>query len=371
MTGAVQVTRPQALAWRLGRQLLEPVGTSSAEDVVHRLVAIPAQSDVELAVRTRQQSSRPDELTEALRDGRLLRTFAFRGAVHLLTPEEGGVYLALRAAGRQWELPSWQEYYGLAPHDWPDFRAAVREAVDEHPLTPRELGAALSARPRYAHLREIFAHDPWTLLKALAWQGDLTFGPPRDGEPTFQLLAQNPRWAGLPDLADAGRHAIEAYLRAYGPTTADHLQYWLGAGLSAGRKRIQGWITDLDDRLARVVVEGSAAFMLTEDVDDLLGTEPTGVVRLLPGYDQWVLGPGTADATIVPPADRAAVSRGAALVVAGGVVAGTWSMGRDDLTVTFFDDTRWPSSDALHEGIARLAASLDRPLDGSAVVLRP
>jgi hypothetical protein len=371
MTGPNQVTRPQALAWRLGRQLLEPVGTSSAEDVVRRLTAIPAQSDVHLAVRTRQQSPRPDELTDALRDGRLLRTFAFRGAAHLLTPEEGGAYLALRAAGRQWELRSWQEYYGLAPHDWPDFRAAVREAVDDHPLTPAELGTALAARPRFEHLREIFARDPWALLKALAWQGDLTFGPSRDGEPTFQLLAHNPRWAGLPDLADAGRHAIEAYVRAYGPTTADHLQYWLGAGLSAGRRRIQGWIADLEDRLAEVVVDGAAAFMLAEDVDELLGTEPTSTVRLLPAYDQWVLGPGTADATIVPPAHRAAVSRGSALVVAAGVLAGTWSLGGDDLTVTFFDDATRPSSDALDEGIARLSASLDRPLDTRRVALRP
>src|SRR5688500_17448960 len=113
MTGPVQVTRPQALAWRMRRQLLDPVGDMSAEDVVRRLTAVPAQSDVELAVRTRRQSSRSGEVHEALGDGRLLRTFAFRGAVHLLTPEEGGTYLALRAAGRQWELPSWQTYYRL------------------------------------------------------------------------------------------------------------------------------------------------------------------------------------------------------------------------------------------------------------------
>jgi len=317
VTGPVEVSRPQALAWRLGRQLLAPVGTTSAEDVVRRLAAIPAQSDAELAVRTRQQDPRPGELDEALRDGRLLRTFAFRGAVHL--------------------------------------------------LTPAELGAALSARPRYGHLREIFANEPWTLLKALAWQGDLTFGPSRDGEPTFQLLAHNLRWAGLPDLADAGRHAIEAYVRAYGPTTSDHLQYWLGAGLSAGRRRIQGWITELDDRLAPVVVDGAASFALAEDVDELLGTEPTSTVRLLPAYDQWVLGPGTADPTIVPPGQRAVVSRGANLVVAGGVVVGTWSVRQDHLTVTFFADAGRPSSDALDEGIARLGASLPRPL-GTATV---
>ena len=41
----------------------------------------------------------------------MIKAFAFRGSMHYLSPEEGGVYLALRAAGRQWELPSWVEYY--------------------------------------------------------------------------------------------------------------------------------------------------------------------------------------------------------------------------------------------------------------------
>ena len=60
-------------------------------------------------------------------------------------------------------------------------------------------------------------------------------------------------------------------------------------------------------------------------------------------------------------------SRGANLVVAGGVVAGTWSVHQDDLTVTRFGDAGRPSSDALDEGIARLGASLPRPL-GTATV---
>src|SRR4051794_16187511 len=75
----LSVTAGQALAWRMRRQLLEPVGTAPAEDVVRRLTAVPAQSDVELDVRTRQQTSRAGEVADALADGRIIRTFSFRG----------------------------------------------------------------------------------------------------------------------------------------------------------------------------------------------------------------------------------------------------------------------------------------------------
>ena len=88
---------------------------------------------------------------------------------------------------------------------------------------------------------------------------------------------------------------MEAYFGAYGPATSDHVQYWLGSGLGAGRKRIQAWIAGFGDRLAPVDIEGQTAFVLREDLEDLAATSPTIAIRLLPGYDQWILGPGTAD----------------------------------------------------------------------------
>ena len=80
--------------------LLDPVGTEAVEDVVRRLGAVPAQlnSAAELAVRTRRQRSRSGEVAGALADGRLIKTFSFRGATHLMTPEDGGVP---RLAGSQ------------------------------------------------------------------------------------------------------------------------------------------------------------------------------------------------------------------------------------------------------------------------------
>jgi hypothetical protein len=113
------------------RQLLDPVGTESVEGVVGRLAAVQAQADAaaELAIRTRRQRSKANEVADALVDGRIIKTFAFRGATHLMTPEDGGVYLALRSASRMWELPSWQSYYNLAPSDWPRLHEVVRQAL--------------------------------------------------------------------------------------------------------------------------------------------------------------------------------------------------------------------------------------------------
>lgn len=102
--------------------------------------------------------------------------------------------------------------------------------------------------------------------------------------------------------------------------------------------------------------------MLSEDVDELMSTQPMDAVRLLPGHDRWVMGPGTRDEhVVVPPARRTAVTGKANLVVEGGVVRGTWSAKGDELTVTWFGELP-PPGQALAQEVAKLAAILDRPL---------
>ena len=109
------------------------------------------------------------------------------------------------------------------------------------------------------------------------WQGDLSFGPTRDGRPTFQRLDGDPRWAGLPGLDEAGTRVVESYFRAYGPATIDNVRYWTGAG----QKRAQSWIAGLGDRLAAVEIDGERAHLLREDLRELAATPPTTAVRLL------------------------------------------------------------------------------------------
>ncbi|MGH2451873.1 MAG: winged helix DNA-binding domain-containing protein [Candidatus Limnocylindria bacterium] len=361
-----RVTWRQALGWRMQRQLLDPVGRLPVAGVVRRLCGIQAQvaSSAELAVRFRRESSRPGEVARALAEGRLIRTWAMRGTLHLLTPEEGGTFLSLLAAGRSWERPSWQRYFGVTPSQLDLLRRTVRDALDGTLLTREELVTAVTKQRGLGHVGEALRSGWGTLLKPLAWQGDLCFGPSRGNHATFMLPeTASARWGGVPDPDEAALVVITAYLRAYGPATLVNFHNWLSRGRISSR-RIRTWFGALSDRLAEIEVEGERAYVLAEDVDELTSARASTAVRLLPGFDQYVLGAGTEDVNVVPSRRRSAVSKQSGwispIVVAAGVVSGTWELEDDRASIAWFREAGRPPRDALEAECARLSAILDR-----------
>jgi len=95
--------------------------------------------------------------------------------------------------------------------------------------------------------------------------------------------------------------------------------------------------------------------------------KPTDEVRLLPGFDQYVMGPGTDDGHIVPAARRAAVSKQSGwispVVLGGGVVRGTWGLDGDVARISWFREAGPAPSAALAAEAARLSSILGRPLE--------
>jgi hypothetical protein len=365
---AVRITWEQALAWRMRRHLLDPIGRPTVPDVVRRLCGVQAQvaSSAELAVRVLRQTSRRGEVDRALRDGRLIRTWAMRGTLHLLTPEEAGAFLSLIASGRSWERPSWQRYFGVTPKEIETFRQVARAALEDGPLTREELGKAVAGRRGLRHVGEALGSSWGTLLKPLAWQGDLCAGPSRGNRTTFVLPEHaSSRWAGVPEPDEAAPVAISAYLRAYGPATGDSFGNWLAGGWF-GKRQLRAWFGELGDRLAEVEVDEERAYVLAEDLEELAATAPTVTLRLLPGFDQYVLGPGTADGRVVPAPRRTAVSRQAGwispVVVVGGVVRGTWELDGEEVRVAWFREAGNAPRKALRTELARLSTILGRDL---------
>jgi hypothetical protein len=370
---ALRVTWPQALAWRMERQHVHPLGTGTAVDVVRRLCGVQAQvaSSAELAIRGRQSHASPGEVAQALADGRLVKTWAMRGTLHLLPADNAGQYLALLAAGRWWETPAWQRYFRLSASQIEGLRDIVRETLDGRVMTRENLNAEIIKRPGYEHLADELKSGWGSLFKPLAYNGDICFGPQRGTRVTFARPEQlSPHWRPLMDADEAAPRALSAYLGAYAPATPTHLRNWLARGRISGRQ-LKHWFSELADSLTKIDVDGDEMFIRTEDVDSLNRAKPAAIVRLLGGFEQWVLGPGTDDTHVIPAGRRGAVSRTsgwiAPIAVVGGVVSGTWSVAGDRIAIEWFAECGPPPMPALEIEVARLSELLDKRLSMAAV----
>ncbi|MFF4606065.1 winged helix DNA-binding domain-containing protein [Streptomyces sp. NPDC001339] len=341
----MKVTHAQVLSWRLRRQSLAPRTTASAVALVARLAGVQAQvpSAAELAVAVRQQSPRADAdaVRQALEDRSLIRTWAMRGTLHLLPAEDTASFLALLGAARTWEKPSWQRAFGVSPQQMAALGEAVDDILSGRVLTRQELTAEVVARAGLEGLGEQLSSGWSAVLKPLAWTGRLCQGPPRGQNVTFTSpRSWVPGWQGIPDPEQAAPAVISAYLAAHGPATPAAFDAWLLRG--ATRKAVlRGWFEALGDRLTEVEVDGAGgAFVRTEDAEELARTEPSEEVRLLPGFDQYVLAPGTADGRLVAAGRRTAVSRSGGwispVVVHQGRVAGVWEFTEEAVVVTLF-----------------------------------
>jgi len=86
-------------------------------------------------------------------------------------------------------------------------------------------------------------------------------------------------------------------------------------------------------------------------------------VLLLPAFDQYVLGPGTADVSVLPAAHRPVVSRAAGwsspVVLRGGRVAGVWDAVDSGPELTLFPGVRLPT-ERLSGAVQRMADLLAR-----------
>ncbi len=343
-----------ALAWRAHRHFSQNADLTAAQ-VVDSALAVPAHpfDAADLGVRLRGQSEQHHSLHDAVAAGEVIRSYAFRGGTYLLTPNRAAPLLALRAHSGLWKRSSWRQHYGLDDAGWEAFRAAVRDALRDGPATRAEMRAAVS---RHEHLRalpdDVFAGSD-VLLKPLHWLGDISFGPTRDGETTFQLLSgANPRWPEPIEIDDAGERSVVDYVAAYGPATEANLEHWLSDGLGVRKQLIGQWIAHAGTTLATVDIDGEHAYVLAADRDDLTRFRPSDSVHFLIGRDTWVMGPGTADPHLVPAARRAIVTRGANLVLHNGMVSGTWQFTPAGVAVTWFDEAG-PAPDDLIEGEAR------------------
>jgi hypothetical protein len=356
----MKVSGEQVHAWRLRRQFLDPRGSADAVKVIGRLCGVQAQvaSSAELAVRIRQATPETGAVERAIAGGSLVKTWAMRGTLHLLPTADAAAFLSLIAAARTWEKGAWQRVYGATPQQVAALVEVVPEILADTALTRDELVTRIVARKEFAAMEEHLRSGWGTLLKPLAWQGALCHGPSHGSKVTFTRPDTLPGWKGLPEPDQAAPAAIAAYLGAYGPAAPAAFDAWLSRG-SLRKGVLRGWSAAMGDRLTTADVDGHDAYVLAEHADDLAATKPSRSIRLLAGFDQYVLGPGTNDRQLLPAEHRDKVSKAAGwispIVVVGGRITGVWELDGGAVSLSLFPGAEMPSTAELEAEVAHLA----------------
>lgn len=286
------LTWSQAAAWRARRHHLDrraPAGKLLA--VASRLCGLHAQvlSCAELQVWARVEALDRGAVQRALWEERtLVKTWAMRGTLHVLPAAELPLWHAALSTSRRYATPErWQKYVGITLDELDAITVAVGEALHNRLLTREELAREI-ARTRSPELGQKVAASSWgMMLKPAAFTGRLCFAPSVGTRVQFT----NPQsWLGLAKNGVAPEEATaevtRRFLASYGPATARDLsRWWNGGGVSLGRQ----WLASLGAEIAEVAVEGTPAWMLAGDLKRLRDVEPPRSVRLLPGFDPYVV----------------------------------------------------------------------------------
>jgi uncharacterized protein YcaQ len=300
--------------------------------VVSELCGLHAQvmSSAELTLWARVEGWRRDSLGTALwRDRSLVKMWAMRGTLHIFRSNE---HPAWCAALRTYELRvrrSWARYLGIELEDMEGLVEAIDDALDGRELTREELAAEIGRRRRSPGLAEALTHSWGGLLKPASYRGSLCFAPSRGQRVRFT----NPRsWLGVEGVADepeeeALRGALRRFLATNGPASSQEIARWWG-GPSA--TRIEQLLDSLGAEVAPVDVDGVRAWVLAGHADAIESAVPVRSVRLLPTFDQYVIGTTRHSHELMPGAafrDRVHRQAGwvSPVLLVDGRIEGVWS----------------------------------------------
>ncbi|MGV9312370.1 winged helix DNA-binding domain-containing protein [Streptomyces sp. NPDC003691] len=335
---------------RAGAQALaDGVREASAEAVVRRVFAIQAQeaTAADLGIRVRGRNITARAIRAAYEDERsIVRNWYMRGTLHTIPGEDAHWVRQLLAPRVLAATSSRYRQLGLGDDLRGRADRLIRRVLATHgPLTRAELTGHLTTLGIPPD-----GQAPFHLIRHAALTGTLCHGPQRAGEATFVLVDDwlpttgRVRWEGDAALAELARR----YLAAYSPAASGDFAAWSGLPVTRARR---AWKLLAE---SGAIAEYGALTVLAGRVTELPDSSGTPDVRILPAYDNYLIGYRTREVS-VPALHEARVRPGGGLirptVVADGLAVATWARGPGSRSVQV--DVFEPVPPRIEQGIDR------------------
>jgi winged helix DNA-binding protein len=303
---------------RTAAQHLHRPRRRSAADLVRHLTGVQAQvlPAAGLALRARTEGLTAVRVDGArVRDRSIVLTWAMRGTLHLIAAEDYGRLVPLVVEPRVANAHRRLKQEGVSPDQSARAVRLIEQMLErDGPLTRPEIAERLRGH-RIRTEGQAIAHLVWLA----AAEGLICHGPDRDRTPCFVLVRD---WLGDPAPMDHDAALAELavrYLRAHGPAEPADLAFWSGIRSGDAERAWHG----IEDRLVEVSTTRGPRWALRSH----RGRAPAGVVRLIPSFDEYLLG-WKDRAPTASNSDWKSINRGGGwlrpVVLVDGRAAATW-----------------------------------------------
>jgi hypothetical protein len=302
-------------------------------EVVSDVCGLHAQvmSSAEMSAWTRVDALKYGDVQKALwTDRKLVKTWMVRGTLHLVTASDYPLWQGTLSAYDHYLRPSWLKYFDVTEEGMLRTIAAIGEALQGDALTRDALARRVGEITGSAELGDKLRQSWGTLLKPATYLGHVCFAP---SVGQLARFTRPDKWIGRWGPVDrdmALRETTRRYFAMNGPATWEDFAHW--AGLPAGKARKR--IAELGEDLADVAVNGAKMYVLREHLRDLLRVESSATVRLLPAFDQFVVGASRHAQKLLPTGvPRSVVYRAqgwlSPVLLVDGRMDGLWSLKRE------------------------------------------
>jgi hypothetical protein len=315
----------QIAAFRLRRHHLLKRSKPDLAAVCADVCGVQAQvmSSAQLALWARVANVTRAAINSALWEKRaLVKTSCMRQTLHLLAAADFSTFITAERDSRMAGILRIMARFGITHEEVEPMNRAVMDALADGPLTLKQLAAEV--KPKLNKKLRTWMGEMSNGFRPAIAEGLICYGPSRGAEATLVRVDQwLPRQKQV-SVDKAQATLFHRYLRAYGPATLQDFSRWSGIPMSR--------VNQLRELLQDVVqfdVEGSQLLLNVNDYDDLRDSALEELnVRLLPGFDPYLLGHAAKD-HMVEPRNYKRVYRDqwwiSAVVLVNGRIEGTWT----------------------------------------------
>lgn len=186
------------------------------------------------AVGSRVPGSTKQDVKQALRDGKIVRTRPMRGTLHYMAPENVHRMLDLCASKTLTGFAKRREFLGITDR----YAEQALEIIDSalrggKALTRSQLGETLKDKGIPMQTQRVYHLACYAATRKL-----ICFGPPDDKEETFVLLDERVQKPLKLNYDEQLAALATMYIRGHGPVTVDDLARWTGLGKTVCKQAI-------------------------------------------------------------------------------------------------------------------------------------